>query len=106
MSFEADVLNYLVIQLYVYIATRHVFDRINRRREMRKARMNREFTDIENFAALLFSFLIGGIIYVGISDVFPALSLLSTPIWLVDLALIIVGYFLASRWSLIRNPYG
>ena len=105
MPFVADVLNFLVIQLYSYIGTRHVFDLLNYRMERRKHRMKREFSNIENFGALLFSFLVAGIIFIGVSDIFPTLSVLSTPIWLVDLALLIIGYFLASAWDLIRNPY-
>ncbi|MDE1868577.1 MAG: hypothetical protein KGH60_01265 [Candidatus Micrarchaeota archaeon] len=105
MAFVADVLNFLVIQLYAYIGTRHIYDRINNRREMRRRRMKREFSNLENFGSLLFSFLIAGMLFIGVSDVFPTLSLLSTPIWLVDLALLIIGYFMASAWNLIRNPY-
>ena len=104
-SFLVQLLNYLVIQLYAYIGTRHIFQIIDRRRERRMKRMNREFSHIEIFGELLFSFLIAGMIYLGVSNVFPTLTIISTPIWLVDLALLIVGYFLASTWRLLKNPF-
>lgn len=104
-SISASILNYITIQLYAYMATRRVFDGINRRRLMRKERRNREFSDIENFTSLLVSFVIAGIIFTGASELFPALATFNTPIWAVDFILIAAGYFIARSLGLLRNPY-
>ncbi|MDE1832829.1 MAG: hypothetical protein KGH58_00225 [Candidatus Micrarchaeota archaeon] len=100
-----NVLDYVTIQLYAYIVTRKIFERMNRRRLMRRERRNREFTDLENFTSLIVSFIIAGSIFSGISGLFPDIAALNAPIWLADLVLIGIGFFIARALGLLENPY-
>ncbi|MDE1856713.1 MAG: hypothetical protein KGH98_01360 [Candidatus Micrarchaeota archaeon] len=101
----SPLVNYILIQLYSYIGTKHIFRRLDRRRRIRYQKLQREATEIENFVALLISFIIGGTIYLIASQYVPVLAEIGPSIWLGYAVLFFAGFLLARKWSMLNNPY-
>ena len=101
----SSLVNYVVIQLYSYIGTRHVFKLVDKRRSHRLKKQNRDATQLENFFSLLFSFIIGGVVYLAINQYLPLVVSIGPSVLLGYLVLLILGFFLARKWKMLKNPY-